>query len=120
MHALSRALPRCVLLAAVTSHCVVRADQTVFTDSLQNGWQNWGWATLDYNNTNPVHSGADSIAVTIATNTYQAIYIEHTAFDSSPYSSISFWINGGSAGGQKLQIQGLLNSAAQPAITLAP
>ena len=97
-----------------------QSDQQIYTDSLQNGWQNWGWATLNYNNTSPVHSGADSIAVTIATNTYQAIYIEHTAFDSSPYSSISFWINGGSAGGQKLQIQGLLNSAAQPAITLAP
>jgi hypothetical protein len=77
-----------------------QTDQQIYTDSLQNGWQNWGWATLNYNNTSPVHSGAASIAVTITTNSYQAIYMAHTEFDSSPYSSISFWINGGPVVGQ--------------------
>lgn len=95
-----------------------QTDQQIYTDSLQNGWQNWGWAALDYNNTSPVHSGSDSIAVTTAAN--QAVYIAHSAFDSTPFSSLSFWINGGSAGGQKLQVQAVLGSAAQPAVTLAP
>ena len=95
-----------------------QADQAIYTDSLQNGWQNWGWATLNYNNTNPVHSGSASIAVTVVSS-YQAIYIDHNAFDSSPYASISFWINGGSAGGQQLHIQGLLGSSAQQAVALA-
>src|SRR5215475_602511 len=98
MHALPRALPRCVLPIAIAFNFVVQADQAIFTDSLQNGWQNWGWATLDYNNTSPVHSGTKSIAVTIVTNTYQAIYIEHPDFDSSPYLSLVFWINGGTSG----------------------
>ncbi|HLH55883.1 MAG TPA: glycoside hydrolase family 44 protein [Verrucomicrobiae bacterium] len=97
-----------------------QTDQQIYTDSLQNGWQNWGWATLNYNNTSPAHSGSDSIAVTIANASYQAIYISHTAFDSTPYSALSFWINGGAAGGQMLQVQGILGSTAQPAVTLAP
>lgn len=95
-----------------------QSDHQIYTDSLQNGWQNWGWATLNYNNSSPVHSGSDSIAVTIANNSYQAIYIAHTAFDSTPFASISFWVNGGSAGGQQLKIQALLRSAAQTAVKL--
>src|SRR4030095_9657399 len=66
-----------------------QTDQQIYSDSLQNSWQNWGWATLNYANSSPVHSGSDSIAVTIADNSYQAVYIAHTAFDSTPFSSIS-------------------------------
>lgn len=95
-----------------------QSDQQIYTDSLQNGWQNWGWAALNYNNTSPVHSGADSVAVTVGS--YQAIYISHAAFDSTPFSTLSFWINGGAAGGQKLQIQAVLGSTAQAPISLAP
>jgi hypothetical protein len=101
-------------------HVFGQTDQSIYTDSLQNGWQNWGWATLNYNNTSPVHSGTASIAVTITTNTYQAIYLDHNAFDSTPYASVSFWINGGSAGGQQLDVKGLLASSPQTPVTLAP
>src|SRR5438309_1428591 len=107
MQMLTRPLLLFLLLAAVTSAALVRADQTIFTDSLQNGWQNWGWATLDYNNTSPVHSGTKSVAVTIIDNSYQAIYIEHSDFDSSPYAALTFWINGGASGGQQLQVKGV-------------
>jgi len=40
-----------------------RADQLIYTDSLQNGWVNWSWATVSFTNTSPVHAGADSISV---------------------------------------------------------
>src|SRR5437764_14015257 len=69
-----------------------QTDQQVYTDSLQNGWQDWGWATLSYTNHSPVHSGSASIAVTIA-NSYEAIYIAHSSFDSTSYSTLSFWVN---------------------------
>jgi hypothetical protein len=95
-----------------------QTDQQIYTDSLQNGWQDWGWATLNYNNASPVHSGSKSVAVTIADNSYQAIYIAHNAFDSTPYASISFWVNGGPTGGQQLQIQAILGTAAQTAVKL--
>ena len=38
----------------------------IYDDALENGWENWGWATLNYTNTSPVHSGSDSISVTIS------------------------------------------------------
>ena len=43
-----------------------RADQIIYDNALENGWQNWGWATLNYANPSPVHSGSDSVSVTIA------------------------------------------------------
>ena len=96
----------------------VQADQSIYTDTLQNGWQNWGWTQIDYANSSPVHSGTKSIAVTITNNTSQAIYIAYSAFDSTPYLSISFWINGGPVGGQKLLIQGHAAGASQMATNL--
>lgn len=91
----------------------MRADQVVYDDALQNSWQNWGWATLNYANTSPVHSGADSISVTMSG--WQGIQLYHPNMDSTPYASIQFWLHGGSSGGQQLQVYGLLNGSGQSA-----
>jgi len=109
-----------ILCLAGASRLWAQGDQQIYTDSLQNGWQNWGWAQINYANTSPVHSGAKSISVTFTTNTYEAIYIEHPDFDSSGYSNLTFWINGGASGGQTLKVQALLGNSAQPAVNLAP
>jgi len=101
-------------------HLSARADQVIYDDALQNGWQNWGWATLNYTNASPVHSGFKSISVTITTSTSEAIYIAHTGFDSSPYANLVFWINGGPTGGQQLKVQGHANGAAQAYTNLPP
>ena len=100
-----------LLLLGASFSLSTRADQAIYTDSLQNEWTDWGWATINYNNTSPVHSGSKSVAVTIVTNTWQAIYIAHAAFNSSPYSSLIFWINGGTSGGQRLQVVGHAGNA---------
>ena len=42
---------------------------------------------------------------------WAGIQLYHPNMDSTPYSSISFWLNGGSSGGQHLQIYGLLPAA---------
>jgi hypothetical protein len=111
MHALSRALSRCVLLAAITSRFVVQADQSVFTDSLQNGWvANWSWATVNVANSTPVHTGSASISV--SSSNWQALYFHHSAQDASQYANIAFWISGGSSGGQSIQVQAARNGAA--------
>ena len=53
-------------------------------------------------------------------NWSDGIRINHPLFDSSPYSSLSFWINGGSAGGQQLYLRGVASGNFQPPITLSP
>ena len=96
------------LLAISLFTMAARADQIIYDDALENGWQNWGWATLNYTNTSPVHSGSDSISVTIS-SAWAGIQLYHPDQDSTPYTSLTFWLNGGTSGGQRLQMYGLLH-----------
>ena len=106
---------RRLLVWTFLAHCAVRAEQIVYSDALENGWADWGWASINYSNTSPVHSGSRSISVTITNSTFQAIYIAHPAFDASLFTNLTFWINGGTTGGQQLKVQGHANG-----IALAP
>ena len=92
-------------------------DMAVYTDSLQNSWQNWSWATTNLSNTSPVHTGADSISVTAGA--WAAVYLHSNPIDTSPYTSLSFWINGGPMGGQLLQVVGSRNGSGQPGYALS-
>ena len=85
-----------------------QAPLTVYADHLVNGFQDWGWAPHDYANTLPVHSGTTSVAVSMTSGS-QGLQIYHPDLNSSLYSSISLWLNGGATGGQKLQVYGLLH-----------
>ena len=79
--------------------------------SLLNGFQDYSWATnVNYSNTNPVYSGLYSIRVTAAA--YTALSLYYPNFNTTPYSSLSFWINGGAAGAPGLQLMGVTNQTA--------
>ncbi len=95
-----------------------QVNQTVYTDSLQNSWANWSWATVNLANTSPVHGGSSSIGVS-STN-WQALYLHHNDQSGSAFSALTFWINGGSVGGQSVQVQATRNDAPQAAVILAP
>lgn len=109
-----------MFLIAAMAWSVARAqDSTViYDDALQNGWVSYGWAMLNFSSTAAVRTGSQSISVTDPTSNFEALYLHHDAFDTSAYQSISFWINGGSSGGQKLVVQGQLDGIAQPAVPL--
>jgi hypothetical protein len=91
---------------------IAQANLPIYTDSLVNGFQGWGWASVNLGNSSPVHSGAYSIAVTSGGN-YGTLYLEHADFNTTPYTSLSFWINGGSVGGQPVQVYGVLDGTNQ-------
>jgi hypothetical protein len=112
---------RLILLAAVSLSLrgtTLRADLIVYDDALENGWQNWSWATVNLANPSPVYSGADSISVT-ASN-YSALYLDVGATDSSQFTNLTFWVNGGAKGGQAVQIQGLLDGSPQSPVQIGP
>jgi hypothetical protein len=95
---------------------VAQANLPIYTDNLVNGFQNWSWATVNLQNTSPVHSGAYSISVT--DGGYQALSLQCSDFNTGPYASLSFWVNGGTTGGQKVQVWGLLDGTNQVAYSL--
>ena len=94
-------------------------DMAVYDDALENGWQNYGWATLNFANTNPVHGGANSISVIDSGTSYQALYLHHTAFDPSLYQSLSFWVYPPAAGTNELGVQATLNGTQQSPVALS-
>ena len=102
---------------ALTLGVVAQTNQSVYTDARQNGWLDYGWTRIDYAATNFVHGGTRSISVTI-TQQYQAIYLHHPAQDAGFFTNLTFWIHGGTNGGQRLQIQALLSGSARPAVSL--
>jgi hypothetical protein len=92
----------------VVTSGLAQTDQQIYTDSLQNNWQDWSWDCADdLNNKSVVHSGANAISVTL-TAAWGAFSLEHAAMDTSPYTNLSFWISGGPTGGQQLQLAALL------------
>jgi hypothetical protein len=107
-----------LLLLCALGLSSTKADQIIYDDALQNGWANWSYSTTcDFNNGSPLHGGTKSLAVTI-TDAWGALSLWHGNFDSTPYSDITFWIHGGTSGGQQLQIYGELNGVSQPAVSL--
>lgn len=105
----------CVLMLASAAWA---QNQPIYGDGLVNGWQNWSWATVDLANGSPVHSGSRSARVNA--DAWEAIYLQHAAFDSGGYTDLVFWIHGGPSGGQLLQVQALLDGTPQDAVALSP
>jgi alpha-L-arabinofuranosidase len=91
---------------------------SLYQDGLDNGWNNWSWASVNTANTNPVHTGASSIAVTADGN--EALYLQHPALPTDAYSSLKFWLNGGATGGQTLKVIALRSDVAQPPVVIGP
>jgi hypothetical protein len=66
------------------------------TGQLENGFDNWSWATVDLQNTAVVPPG-DKYSISVVVQNYQALYFHaNSPFTVSSFTSLSFKINGGS------------------------
>ncbi len=88
----------------------------IYTDRRLNGFEDWSWATRNFSNTTPVHSGSYSISVSAAT--WQALSLHHAEFDVALYSNLTFWAHGGTTGGQRLQVVAGYGTNQGPAVAL--
>jgi alpha-L-arabinofuranosidase len=92
-----------------------QTNMAIYTDSLVNGWSDGSYnCTHNLANTSPVHSGTHSISATI-TSAYGGIALNLSAMATTNFASISFWLDGGTVGGQQLQMYGVLGGTAQGA-----
>jgi len=106
-----------LLFAGLTLRVGAQTDMTIYNDSIQNSWNDWSYfVTRDFNSTAVVHSGSKAIAVSLinTTNAYGALSLEHADINSSLYTSLTFWINGGPTGGQR-PFTGLIREPADTA-----
>ena len=89
-------------ISASSSLQPATALQDIYTDALAAGWSNWSWATVNLQATAPVHSGSRSIAVTYGA--WQGLYLHYPELSTAGFTSLRFFIHGGSAGGQHLNV----------------
>jgi hypothetical protein len=85
-------------------------DMVIYDDARQNGWDNWSWATVNFANTSPVHSGINSISVVDPTTSYQALFLHHAPFNPSSYQSLGFRIYPTTSGNNRVQVSGRLGA----------
>lgn len=91
--------------------------QVVYADSLQNGWQSWSWASCDLSSGNPVRAGR---AIRVTAGPWQAFYLHHAPFGTSAYAAVTFWVQGGSQGGQRLWVRALRSGIPQAPVAVGP
>ncbi len=87
----------------LASSAFANDDQLIYSDRLNNGWQDWGWVP-HYATNNPAFNGTNFM-VFAANNSWQAWYLEHDPIDTALYTSLTLWLNGGSKGGQTVGVQ---------------
>jgi poly(3-hydroxybutyrate) depolymerase len=77
---------------------VPATTQAIYDDALQNGFENFSWGTVDFNNTATPHSGTKSILFTA--HSFQGLSFARPAQPVSvaAYPELRFWIRGGSGG----------------------
>jgi hypothetical protein len=105
-HRFSRLLGALIIAAApMASPAALSAELPVYADALATGWQNWSWGiTPNFTNPAPIHNGNASIAVAYTTG-WSGLQLGHAApLDLTGIDTLRFWIHGGSAGGQSIQV----------------
>jgi hypothetical protein len=96
------------LIALMLWSCADGAALTLYSDALQNGYGDSSWAqAADYSlaNTTPTYGGSSHSIKFVARNWGGLQFVAGgTEFNVADYQSLTFQVNGGSAGGQKLQL----------------
>ncbi len=95
-------------VALLSPLTILAQDLTVYDDTLQNGFQNYSYANPgdpvpDFTNTAQPHTGTKSISLN--GKNFNAVSFYHaTAFTTAQYPTLHFWVHGGAASGQQLQL----------------
>lgn len=107
-----------VILLGAAGAVRAQAPLPIYTDHLANGFQDWSWAPDNLTNSGPyVYSGSNSISVS-PTAQWQALSLHQNNFSTGIYTNVSFWINGGSKGGQMVNVFGVSDQDSQFGYTL--
>ena len=82
---------------------ILAADVSVFSDQLDNGFQDWSWPGPIVLQAIETHSGAT--AIEFEPDNYSGVYVQSTtAFSGTNLEYVTIWLNGGNHGHQLLQI----------------
>jgi hypothetical protein len=114
----------CLAFVLLAWRSPAQANEIIYSNTLQNGWANWSWnSTISFSATSPVRSG-DSDSISVTSLGYGALNLNvsaTTVLDTSLFTNLTFWLNGGPSGGQVLSLASILGTNAQSTtVTLGP
>lgn len=90
-------------LVALAGALPAPAQLAVYTDSLQNGFTDWGWGTYDLAQTAVVHGG--TAAISFEPDGWEGLFLHRNAgFTGTDYEAIELWVRGAGAGGQQVTV----------------
>ena len=97
------------LLGEVTQATLTIMDDeippfTVYGDAYAGNWVTNGWASTENSTTN-VKNGVSALEITITASGGYRGPLAQVVFDTTPYESVSFWLNPGPVTGQKLMLR---------------
>lgn len=72
----------------------------VYDNEFKSGWQSWSWAKVEM----PTIAGNDK-PLKVQGDPWSALFLHHDAFSTSNFSKLTFYINGGAEGGQRLTVK---------------
>ncbi len=104
-----RFLPAFSLLLMLTVQTVMaQANLPVYTNNLVNAFQDWSFSvTRNFTNTTTAYPGESHSTSVQVTSGGGALSLQFPAgFNTAPYASLSFLINGGTSGGQQVKVGG--------------
>ena len=94
------------------------AQLAVYTDSLQNGFSDWSWATRDLAQTAVVRSG--SAAISFEPDGWGGLFFHRDdGFSGAEYEAIELWVRGSGAGGQDVTVAVLVGGTPAGSAPLA-
>ena len=102
MNQLWRSLVLLLLPIGITT--AAAADLTLYDDAVAANWGDWSWGgTYSANNPSPVHAGSHSLSA--QPNAWGGVQLgTNSPVATAAYDTLQFWIHGGVAGGQTLQV----------------
>jgi len=105
---------------SVISIACGQTNLSIYSDQLDNSFQNWSWGTNNFSSPSPVHSGTN--AINFNGVAWQAISFWHSDFNPAPFTNLTFWANGGTNGGQVVQVYLQYNNSSKtgPSYQLPP
>ncbi len=78
---------------------------SIYRDRIENGWETAGWTwakDVNYNDTTRPRSGKKAIRVRFTG--FDGVKFHHAPLNTRPFDRISFYVNGGETGGQKIAV----------------
>ncbi|MGD0815282.1 MAG: alpha-L-arabinofuranosidase [Verrucomicrobiota bacterium] len=115
----ARVIAACLLQISAVCLWGQIPNQILYSNSLQNGWANESWASVNLANPSPVLPHFSN-SISVFCTEYAALQLSQTPSSSADYSGLNFWVNGGPGGGQVLTVAGTLDGSYQTLCTLPP